>query len=167
VSEVYDSLQSGSQIPVGSVVLLLSICAEVTYAWTAYDKEPELFVDFSEANSQAVFWIKAALDLADSAQRNAHASLECVQGLVVLAIAILNHEGISARSRSIISRAISMGLELGLNRLDHLPQRVNSWQFPTFNRMKAEVGRRVWWHLVGIDWYAYPTLRDARGQSLT
>ncbi|KAF7553384.1 hypothetical protein G7Z17_g3674 [Cylindrodendrum hubeiense] len=154
VAEVYDCLKSGAEVPVGSVVLILSICAMVTYLWTSYDDDKQLFQGFKEANSQTLFWIKAAFDLLEICQRNAQHSLESVQGLTILTILLCNLEGISARGRSTLSRAISMGRELGLHRLDHPHSFTSTEKSAPLTGLRAEVGRRVWWYLAGLDWYA-------------
>ncbi|KAH6990382.1 hypothetical protein BKA56DRAFT_572200 [Ilyonectria sp. MPI-CAGE-AT-0026] len=151
VDEVYDSLQNGTQTPLGSVILLISICADVTYSWTPQDEESELFSNAEEANSQSIFWLKAALDLLDNVQRNAHTSIECIQGLLLLSFVICNLEGISIRTRSILSKTIAMAHELGLHRIDH-PSNAGVGQSPRWSGLKAEMGRRVWWYLASTDW---------------
>ncbi|KPM45793.1 hypothetical protein AK830_g860 [Neonectria ditissima] len=151
VDHVYDSLQNGTQAPMGPAIFLLALCADVTYSWTSRDEETGLFMNSEEANLQAMFWLKAALDLLDNAQRNGHASVECTQGLLLMSFVIFNLEGISARARSIISKAIVMSRELGLHRIDH-PSNTMTSQAPRRTALEAEVGRRVWWYLAATDW---------------
>lgn len=152
VDEVYDSLDHNSQINTGAIFLLLSLCAHVTYSWTGQDDATrQLFSHHTEANSQAIFWAKASFDVLDYSQRNAHISLECVQGLCILSLVMSNLEGISSRSRSCIARAIVMSRELGLHRLDYT-HNATSGQPTHLSGVKAEVGRRVWWYLVATDW---------------
>ncbi|KAH7149751.1 hypothetical protein B0J13DRAFT_605530 [Dactylonectria estremocensis] len=148
---VYDSLQQSLHIPVGSIILLTSVCADVTYSWTAQDEASELFSDYREANSQSMFWLKSALDLLDNAQRNGHISVECIQGTLLLSFVVSNIEGISIRARSIISKAVVMARELGMHRIDHPSNSAISPQ-PRWRGLKAEVGRRVWWYLAATDW---------------
>ncbi|KAL6399945.1 hypothetical protein AUP68_17355 [Ilyonectria robusta] len=152
VTLIYDSLQMGTQISLGLVVLLLSILAMATYSWTPLDDEKKVFQDFKEANSQTLCWVKAAFNLLEICQRNAHNSLECVQGLTILSIAIFNLEGLSPRGRTTLARAIFMCRELGLNRLDHAYRDTLFEHYPPLTVLTAEVGRRVWWYLIGIDW---------------
>ncbi|KAF7546028.1 hypothetical protein G7Z17_g8716 [Cylindrodendrum hubeiense] len=115
------------------------------------DEKSELFSDSKEANSQAVVWLKAGLDLLDNAQRNGHISIECIQGLLLLSFVICNLEGISVRARSIISKAIVMAHELGMHRIDHT-NNAGMGQPPRWTGLKAEMGRRVWWYLASTDW---------------
>ena len=149
VDDVYDSLEQQSQLHVGSVALLLAICSDVTYSWTAQDQWRQVFTDVKEANSQAVFWTKAALDVIDHCQRNAHVSLDCIQGHIILSYVICNLEGISMRARALIARATTLSHEMGLHRIDY-PHNLPSEQLVG---LKAEVGRRVWWYLVGTNWH--------------
>ncbi|KAH7160596.1 hypothetical protein EDB81DRAFT_319869 [Dactylonectria macrodidyma] len=151
VDNVYDSLQQDLHIPVGSVVLFISICADVTYSWTAQDEASELFSNYHEANLQSMFWLKTALDLLDNAQRNGHISMECIQGTLLLSFVLSNIEGISIRARSIISKAVVMARELGMHRIDH-PNNSSISPQPHWSGLRAEVGRRVWWYLVATDW---------------
>ncbi|KAH7127778.1 hypothetical protein B0J13DRAFT_564507 [Dactylonectria estremocensis] len=152
VTELYASLKSGSQVPVGTVVLLLSICAIVTYSWTPHDDDKKLFQDTKEANSQTLIWVKILFNLLEICQRNDHSSIECVQGLTLLTVTLFNLEGISPTARAMLSRAIFIGRELGLHRIDHPDADSFCQKYPPLTRLTAEVGRRLWWHLVGVDW---------------
>ncbi|KAF4980072.1 hypothetical protein FZEAL_3853 [Fusarium zealandicum] len=149
--EVYDTIEQGTQVPLCSAFLILSICANVTYAWTSTDNDTApLFADFSESNTQSLSWLKAAMDVFDICQRSAHIALESVQGLIVLGFVLFNVEGISIRARGSLFQAITICRELGLHRLDH-PHNSNSGQSSRLTGVKAEVARRVWWYLVGMD----------------
>ncbi|KAH7176769.1 hypothetical protein EDB81DRAFT_773544 [Dactylonectria macrodidyma] len=152
VTELYASLKSGSQVPVGTVVLLLAICAIVTYSWTPHDDEKKLFQDSKEANSQTLIWVKILFNLLEICQRNDHSSIECVQGLTLLTTTLFNLEGISPTARAMLARAIFLSRELGLHRIDHPDTDSFCQKYPPLTRLTAEVGRRLWWHLVGVDW---------------
>lgn len=152
VDEVYDALQQGKQVLPGAVTLLLALAADVTYSWTPADDEKcGLFVDADEANAQSVFFLKAGLDLLDNAQRNAHISIECIQGILLLTFVICNLEGISIRARSALSKATIMARELGLHRIDH-PNNSIVGHLAGCSELQLEVGRRVWWYLMSTDW---------------
>ncbi len=148
VEQVYDDVDSNSPMDIGAMSLLLSICAASTYAWSLQDDGRLLYASVAEARSQASSWLKAALDVMDHAQRTAHASLECIQGMVILFFVFCNIEGLSQRARAIHARAIAMARELSLHRID-APSN------PDVARMKTtaiESSRRVWWFLVATDW---------------
>ncbi|KAI5457258.1 hypothetical protein BGZ63DRAFT_427979 [Mariannaea sp. PMI_226] len=153
VDEVYDNLEEGIKVSVGSIVLFLAIAADITYSWTLQDQNSGLFGDYIEANSQSSFWLKAASDLLDSAQRDGHMSIECVQGILILSFVICNLEGISIRARSNISKAVIMARELGLHRIDH-PNNGPLSHTAHWTECKLEVGRRIWWYLAATDWLA-------------
>lgn len=148
VDDVYDSLDQYSQIHVGLVSLLLALFADVTYSWTNEDQGRQLFTSAAEANAQPIFWTKAALDVLDHCQRNAHISIECIQGHMILSYVICNLEGISMRARCLLAKATTLSHEMGLHRIDY-PHNPPSDQLVG---LKAEVGRRVWWYLVGTNW---------------
>ncbi|KAL7931105.1 hypothetical protein V8C35DRAFT_311334 [Trichoderma chlorosporum] len=151
VEEIYAGLEANVRVDVGGILLLLSICASTTYAWSPPDDIRCLFSDYSEANAQSTFWIKEALDVIEHAQRTAHASLECIQGLIILFFVFCNFESVSFRARSVFMSAIAMATELSLHRLDD-PQ---GMPMPTLLRMseaRKEIGRRVWWFMVATDW---------------
>lgn len=156
VAGVFEHLQLGfTSIPKGILILLLAIFAAVTHSWTTYDDRLNMFSDCKEANTQSVFWIKLAFDVLGGVQKKSDISLECIQGLIILNGTIHNIEGISPRASATLSRAIAMSRELGLHRLDYNQHDSTSSFVPVFTGVKAEVGRRVWWHLVATDWYAF------------
>ncbi|KAF5011483.1 hypothetical protein FDECE_2402 [Fusarium decemcellulare] len=151
VDEVYDIIEQGTQVPLCSVFLLISICTNVTYSWTSRDNEAtKLFSDYTEANTQALGWLKAGMDVFDVAQRSAQIALESVQGLIISSFVLFNLEGVSIRARNCQFQAITVSRELGLHRLDY-PHNYSSGQSSRFTGLKAEVARRVWWYLVGMD----------------
>ncbi|KAH6953836.1 hypothetical protein BKA56DRAFT_604444 [Ilyonectria sp. MPI-CAGE-AT-0026] len=153
VAGVFEHLQLGfTSIPKGILILLLAIFAAVTHSWTTYDDRLNMFSDCKEANTQSVFWIKLAFDVLGGVQKKSDISLECIQGLIILNGTIHNIEGISPRASATLSRAIAMSRELGLHRLDYNQHDSTSSVVPLFTGVKAEVGRRVWWHLVATDW---------------
>ncbi|KAL6359595.1 hypothetical protein LRP88_07016 [Fusarium phalaenopsidis] len=151
VDEVYDALDQGTQVPLCSVVLLLAVCANVTYSWTQADNETaKLFTDAAEANAQAIIWLKGTMDVFDVAQRNVQVELESAQGLIIMSFVLLNIEGISTRARTYLFQAIAISRELGLHRLDH-PLTTSTGHPKAFTGIRAEAARRVWWYLVGLD----------------
>lgn len=151
VEDIYAGLEANVRVDVGGVLLLLSICASTTYAWSPPDDIRCLFANSAEANGQSTFWIKQALDVIGHSQKTAHASLECIQGLIILFFVFCNHESVSFRARNVFMYAISMATELLLHRIDD----PTASSMPTLVRMseaKKEIGRRVWWFMVATDW---------------
>ncbi|KAL6878146.1 hypothetical protein HDV57DRAFT_128118 [Trichoderma longibrachiatum] len=151
VEDIYAGLEANVRVDVGGILLLLSICASTTYAWSPPDDVRCLFADHVEANAQSTFWIKEALDVIDHAQRTAHASLECIQGLIILFFVFCNHESVSFRARSVFMSAIAMATELSLHRLDD-PQGSPMGTLLRMSEAKKEIARRVWWFMVATDW---------------
>lgn len=153
VDDVYDAIDQGATISLPSIFLLLSVCANVTYAWTEADNDATaLFAGLNQANDQAVSWLKGAMDVFDVAQRKGQISLESAQGLIIVSFVLFNTEGVSTRARMKLFQAITICRELGLHRLDY-PHNLAPGHANQYTRLQAEVARRVWWYLVGIDWY--------------
>lgn len=152
IATLYDAVDSLEPVDLGVLVLLLAICGSVTYAWTPRDAETtRLFTNSQEANAQANSWVKAALDVADHAERLMYASMESIQGTVILFFVTCNIEGICRRSRYLISRAITMARELSMHRIDYVNSSGRS-AAANMSDAKAEMVRRVWWYLVATDW---------------
>jgi hypothetical protein len=151
VDEVYNTLESGEEPQLCQVFLMLALCTNVTYGWTATDNDmTPLFSDFSEANNQSFGWLKAAFDVFDTSQRRAEVGMEMAQGLIILSFVLLNVEGISSRARNCLFHAITICRELGIHRIDH-PHQQPSTPITQYSNLKAEIARRVWWHLVITD----------------
>ncbi|KAF5667983.1 zinc finger transcription factor YRR1 [Fusarium circinatum] len=151
VDEVYDAVEKGTQVSLCSVLLMLAVCTNVTYAWTAVDNNmTPLFSDYKEANNQSFGWLKSTFDVFDASQRRSEIGLELAQGLIIVCFVLLNVEGVSSRARSCFFNSITICRELGLHRLDH-PHNPPSVQIPQLSPLKMETARRVWWYLVGTD----------------
>ncbi|PNY27642.1 Uncharacterized protein TCAP_02445 [Tolypocladium capitatum] len=151
IDAVYNGLDQGNGVDLGALVLLLSICTSTTYGWTAHDDARGLYVNAAEANSHTTAWLKAALDVVDYAQRTAHVSLECTQGMIILFVVVCCLEGVSSRARSLIAQSIAMGRELALHCIDYPDNSAASVPAQS-NTVKTEIGRRVWWYLAASDW---------------
>jgi hypothetical protein len=148
MEKVYDDVDSNASMDIGAMSLLLSICASSTYAWSHQDGGRLLYASTTEARSQASSWLKAALDVMDHAQRTAHTSLECIQGMIILFFVFCNIEGLSQRARALHARAIAMARELSLHRIDAL----SNSDVRKMTTTAIESSRRVWWFLVATDW---------------
>ncbi|KHN97818.1 uncharacterized protein MAM_04207 [Metarhizium album ARSEF 1941] len=151
IDATYNGLEQGNRVDIGAILLLLSICASTTYAWTKFDDSRCLFANSAEANSQATSWLKTSLDVADHAHRIAHISVECIQGMIIMFYALCSFEGVSSRARSLVARSIAMGRELALHRIDYSPNG-SSGEVAGTDTVKTEISRRVWWFLTATDW---------------
>lgn len=145
----YDTVENNATPDIGAVILILSVCATCTYSWSLEDDARRLYADVGEARAQATSWIKATLDVIDYAHRTVSSSMECIQGMIILFFVFCNLEGLSHRSRSLISKSIAMSREMGLHRID---SQVSLPEIANMCTLRAEIGRRIWWCLVGTDW---------------
>ncbi|OAA58818.1 Fungal transcriptional regulatory protein [Cordyceps fumosorosea ARSEF 2679] len=156
IEQIYDCIDSNTTLDIGVMALLLSMCAASTYTWSPQDDARLLYGTVAEARAQAFWWVKAALDVMDHAQRIGHASLECIHGMVILFYVFCNIEGLSPRARSLNARSISMARELSLHRVDAPSNR----EIPNVGSLRVEMYRRTWWFLVATDWmvtqFAFP-----------
>lgn len=152
IDKLYDAVDSAEPVDWGVMILLLSICASVTFSWTDFDQEMKsLFANSAESHGQFSSWLKGALDIIDHAERLIYASIESIQGLIILFFVTCNAEGISQRARALVSRATTMARELSLHRIDYTPPSGLS-NASKMSEAQAEMGRRVWWYLVATDW---------------
>ncbi|PHH73482.1 hypothetical protein CDD83_4722 [Cordyceps sp. RAO-2017] len=151
IDTFYDGLDQGTGVDFGMLLLLLAICGSTTYSWTPLDSTRCLYASIAEAGSQTTAWLKAALDMVDQVHRMAHASLEGIQGMIILFFVVCNLEGISFRARSLLAQSIAMGRELCLHLIDHSGNSVAK-ESASMDSVRAEMGRRVWWYLAASDW---------------
>ena len=158
IDSVYDSLDRGDRVDLGSVILLLSISACVTYSWIPRDDINCLFPGAGEANAQTVLWVRATLDAIDLAERQAYTSMECIQGLITTFFVLCNLEGISVRARSLVHKAVGMGREMALHRTDSQAPADKAAR-AGLSETKLEIRRRLWWYCVSTDWCVYLVIR--------
>lgn len=174
VRALYDCVQRRDPaitVPLGDVLLLLSIVATGTYLYSPPQNDNDdsddddddnvhssggdgtherpLFSSRDEAMRQTTMWIQTGLNVLDAIVRGAAPpTLSAVQGAITLSFLICNFEGIAFKYRHIISTGLLLGRELGLHCIDHeASQPTAAW-----NPLEREIGRRVWWYLVSTDW---------------
>lgn len=166
IDRFYDAVeqqqqQQGGEKPVvvvvdtGQLMVMLAICCSSTHTWTRFDDSRGLFKRSEDANAQTAGWLTTALDVIHHAHLAAHASLACIQGIVVVFFMICSLEGISARARLLHAQAVAMAQEIGLHCLDAPPNAGGGGGQAGLlkkSTVEAEVGRRTWWYLTDTDW---------------
>ncbi|RFU82088.1 fungal transcriptional regulatory protein [Trichoderma arundinaceum] len=151
VDQFYDALDQDADVDIGQLMLMLAICCSSTHTWTRCDDGKGLFDTAEDANSRTAGWLATALDAIHHAHRAAHASMACIQGIVVVFFMLCSLEGISARARLLHAQAVAMAREIGLHSIDS--PNTNSQSNPIKDStIQAEVGRRIWWYLTDSDW---------------
>jgi hypothetical protein len=147
LDRIYSRLDQRHCIKSGEMILLFSIFASSCRAWTEQDsRERGLFSNPMEAHYQGAHWIKVAEDLLDIARRTTHVSIEGVQACIILMFVPEDLEGFWRRCRSLHNMALLLARDLSLHCID-LPSKAH-----LASSVQAEIGRRVWWHLVSTDW---------------
>ncbi|KAJ5716947.1 hypothetical protein N7488_002593 [Penicillium malachiteum] len=151
VDDLYRTLSTNHQgsIKLGHVALLLAILASTTFFWTELDMQSPLFSSVAEANEQATSWLEIALDVLEYSRRKALDSLEDVQAMIIVGFMITNLVGVASQAWYVFSNAIAVARRLNLHRIDH-PQ--HGTMDAHRDSIQTEMGRRVWWYLVGTDW---------------
>lgn len=143
-------LQDGAST--GPLALLLSIIATVSQHWTDHDSGLDaLFPSSTEAKQQTASWAKATLDVIDYSARVGSNSLQHVQALLHLCYVLFHLEGFSTQLRSVFGTTVTFARNLGLHVID-LPGSMDSTPNPWSSVLAAEMGRRVWWSVVTLDW---------------
>lgn len=136
----------------GPLALLLSIIATVSQHWTQHDSDnKKLFASSAEAKQQTTSWVKATLDVIDYSARVASKSLQHVQALLHTCYVLFHLEGFSTQLRSVFGTTITFARNLGLHVID-LPVSMDYTPNPRSSVLAAEMGRRVWWSVVTLDW---------------
>ncbi|KAL6864226.1 hypothetical protein J3F83DRAFT_762047 [Trichoderma novae-zelandiae] len=151
VDRFYDAVEQGRRVDAGQLMVVLAICCSSTHTWTRFDDSKGLFDRSEDANAQTAGWLTTALDVIHHAHLAAHASMACIQGIVVVFFMICSLEGISARARLLHAQAVAMAQEIGLHHLD-APHAGGLAKSMLESTIEAEVGRRTWWYLTDTDW---------------
>lgn len=152
VNDIYARLNRNIPLQLGDVALLLAMTTSTTFFWTERDTPRPLFKSANEAHKQTSTWLKRTLDLLDFSRRVGSPTIEDVQATIIVGFVICNVVGISSQAHFWFTSATSTAWQLSLHRIDH-PQH-GDLNVPQRDSIEAEVGRRVWWNLVGTDWYA-------------
>ncbi|PTB38315.1 hypothetical protein M441DRAFT_82483 [Trichoderma asperellum CBS 433.97] len=151
VDQFYDAVEQDENVDLGQLMLILAICCSTTHTWTRYDDAKGLFDCAEYANSQTSGWLKTALDMIHHVHLAAHASLTCIQGIVIVFFMLCSLEGISPRARVLHTQAVAMAQTIGLHAIDS-PNAGIHLDWLNNSRILAEVGRRTWWNLTDTDW---------------
>lgn len=152
VRDVYYCLNQKGYPRIGDVCLLLAMITSTLFFWTERDIPKPLFNSAEAARDEAKSWLQKTLDLLDLSSRFGSSTIEDVQARIIVGFVICNMVGISSQAHFCFSSATSIAWQLSLHRIDH-PQN-GDMNVPRPDSIKAEVARRVWWNLVGTDWYA-------------
>lgn len=146
VHGLYKDLDQQIPLRPGQVALLLSVIATTTYWWSIRD-DSTLFSSVAETNAQSALWVTALLDILDYSRRATSGSLEDIQAMIIGSFVLCNLEGTSLRYFDMVSTATMMARQLSLHRIDD-PHCI----LAPPDSAQAEIGRRVWWYLVALDW---------------
>ncbi|KAI2469132.1 hypothetical protein F4781DRAFT_236260 [Annulohypoxylon bovei var. microspora] len=144
-------LSQGEPVPPEQAALLLSI-----FALSAFFYQPSESSEVAATEQDAVNLSKAlckgALDVLDHSRRNTSGTLEDVQAYIIMSLVIFHLDGFSARGRLMLTTAVSIARDLGLNRLDAEDESPAEDEYSVRASIDREVKRRVFWHITTEDW---------------
>lgn len=151
VESIYLDLQQHGHIKLGQLLFFVSIVA-----WTIFCRQPDdeiclLFQDTKEAHNSSFNWAEAAFRLVEEIRKRNQPSLDCLQGQLILLKLSLHLEGLSQRNRGLLASSLLMAREIGLHHLDG-PEDKDSTSGEFTSVAETEIGRRIWWDLVSLDW---------------
>ncbi|EKG19769.1 Transcription factor fungi [Macrophomina phaseolina MS6] len=127
------------------VALLMGMLAGAAYFW---NPTAGVFAAEEEAKHASSAWLEAALEVLHQARRVQAVCLEEVQATIIVSYLVYNLEGFSSRFRLLNTQALGLARDLSLHRMDDGPLRPS----PHERLIQSEVKRRVWWHIVSVDW---------------
>lgn len=151
VESIYFGLQQHGHIKLGQLLFFVSIVA-----WTIFCRQPDdeicrLFQDTKEAHNLSFNWAETAFRLVEEIRKRNQPSLDCLQGQLILLKLSLHLEGLSQRNRGLLASSLLMAREIGLHHLDG-PKEEDSVSDEFSSAIETEIGRRIWWDLVSLDW---------------
>lgn len=145
LDNLYSHLHEPDQIPLGDLVLIVSVFAAVVYYWPFLD-------DFNEAmlspqlSRGTRFWIDTARMLIGHFTGLNFTSTTFVQALVILSSVVGSLEGPTLEYRSLFNQAVCMAQDMRFHIIDH------ACTDHTRDQVHTEIQRRVWWYLASTDW---------------
>ena len=98
----------------------------------------------------ATYWLRNTLDLFETILRSGNPTLETIQAMIISGFFLFHLEGYSTKLLSAQCAAFSIARDLGLHKVD---SPANVEKSHRVDEVYKEMCRRVWWHLVGTDWY--------------
>ncbi|TWU76405.1 hypothetical protein ED733_006744 [Metarhizium rileyi] len=150
IQSIYASVQQQTPVDKSQLLLFLAIIASVTYSSSYGGNACRLFSSHLEASAQCASWVTASYALSDEIKRRGQMSIVCLQAQNILYKVSTYIEGSSVRTRSLIFASIAMAHQMGFHRMD-LPGN-KSGNSGLESKLEREIGRRLWWDLVSIDW---------------
>lgn len=150
IDNVYLCQAQNKTLHAGSILILLAICTSVFLT----DTTPPIpgVPQTTDVDLRTIAWLKASLDMIEYADRTAHASLECIQGMITIFWVLCSLEGVSMRARSLAAKCIAMAQSLSIHQMDLESSDSSAGSPRHLNHITAEIKRRVWWYLVASNW---------------
>ncbi|KAI0871900.1 hypothetical protein GGS24DRAFT_491899 [Hypoxylon argillaceum] len=147
INTFYAQLEQGHEGDPTAAALILSIASTSASFFHDRDITHTMFASTEEATQASVVWRETALAILDDSRFPINGTLESCQARAILAYAVCNVEGCSARYRFLHSCSIAIARDMSLHLIDSTATTDKSDDIAT-----REIKRRLWWHLASTDW---------------
>lgn len=147
INNFYSELENGHEGDPTAAALILSIASTSASFFSQYEPTHNIFATTEEATQASVTWRQTALAILDDPQFPTNGTLESCQARTIIAYAVSNVEGCSARYRFLHSCSVAIARDMSLHLVDSPTTTSASDDLPT-----KEIKRRLWWHLASTDW---------------
>ncbi|KAI0198861.1 hypothetical protein F4808DRAFT_247205 [Astrocystis sublimbata] len=147
IDTLYADLDEGRPGDPTAAALILSIASTSASFFAQNLKPNDVFSSTDEAAQASVAWRQTALILLEDTHSSPKTFAEC-QARTIIAYAVYNSEGCSARFRFLHSCSVAVARDMSLHLIDSSNNAGNN----TADLPTKEIKRRLWWHLASTDW---------------
>ncbi|KAI1185527.1 hypothetical protein F5B17DRAFT_441789 [Nemania serpens] len=147
INKFYSELENGREGDPTAAALILSIASTSASFFSQCEPTHNIFATTEEATQASAAWRQTALAILDDPQFPTNGTLESCQARTIIAYAVSNVEGCSARYRFLHSCSVATARDMSLHLIDSPTATSASDDLPT-----REIQRRLWWHLTSTDW---------------
>jgi hypothetical protein len=153
IDSLYDAVERRTFVDWGVVALLLGLYSTSTQSWLhgREDTSPGFLPQTEGQTAQSSFWLKPLFNVLEYIKRTRNFSLETLQGACFGYTTLANTHGLTAHARHLVAECTAMSRELGLHRIDYTNPATLSTSVAR-DEVKTEIGRRLWWFIVTLDW---------------
>jgi hypothetical protein len=149
MEQTYHTILEGDEPTLANLLLLFSIFAGATLAWTPQLLQ-KLHATPEEAKAALIAYTHLAMAILDRSVRLPPSTI-ALAAMGNLSSVVTNSDGYRLQNHVIRVRCILMTREMQIHRLDTArsceERRING-----FDGVEIEIQRRVWWHMVASDW---------------
>lgn len=151
LEQTYESICTGGMPPVENLLLLFGIFAAAAFHWSS-ELLQSLHATRAEAKAAFFEYLRVGVSIIDNTVRPIIPSTNALAAMCNLHNVITHARGLSDNDVALRMKCYGMARTLQIDRLDTAKSREERRQ-KGCNMIEVEVQRRIWWSLVGSDWY--------------